>query len=250
MKKLLPLILAAFAFAVPPVLANDGLEVDLSKPDVRLDLSFKGAELLLFGAKAINSDIIVVVQGPDHNTSVRLKERVAGVWMNTDEVVFEDAPSYYALAATKPVEFILPKETLVRERIGHQNLELKASKVPENADAQTITQFRNGLVRVMVAQNLYSDKNSPIDVVGEQLFRTTLWFPANVHTGAYSVDTYLVKDNAIVLQKTTTLQVHKVGIEAEIYNFAHEHALIFGLLAILIAVVSGWSANAVFKKRG
>jgi hypothetical protein len=60
----------------------------------------------------------------------------------------------------------------------------------------------------------------------------------------------LVQDGKIQIHNTTTLQVHKVGLEAEIFSFAHDHALIYGLLAILIAVVAGWSANAVFKKRG
>jgi len=68
--------------------------------------------------------------------------------------------------------------------------------------------------------------------------------------GDYSIDTYMVIDGHIETKKTTHLEVHKVGIEAQIYNFAHQHALIYGLLAIVIAVVSGWTANAVFKKRG
>ena len=243
-------LLAALALLSAPALADEGLEIDLSKPDVRLDVSFKGSELLLFGAKDIDSDIIVLVQGPNKNTPVRLKERVAGIWMNTDEVEFADAPSYYALAATKPVDFILPKDVLQRERIGKQHMELKVAHAPEGMSKQRIDEFRQGLLRVMVSKGLYSDKNNPIEMVGKQLFRTALWFPANVHVGKYTIKTYLVKDHKIVKQKTTDLNVHKVGVEAEVYNFAHQHAWIYGILAIVIAVVSGWTANAVFKKRG
>lgn len=226
------------------------LDVDLSKPDVRLDVSFKGSELLLFGAKQTDGDIIVVVRGPEKDTSMRLKERIMGVWVNTDEVIFEKAPTYYALAATKPVEFILPKAVLEHEKIGTEYLGLKAIAAPEGADKATIQNFRAGLIRNMVRRALYSSKNSPVDLVGKQLFRTNLWFPANVHVGQYAVDTYLVQDGKIQIHNTTNLQVHKVGLEAEIFSFAHDHALIYGLLAILIAVVAGWSANAVFKKRG
>jgi len=232
-----------------PVLAN-ALDVDLSKPDVRLDVSFKGSELLLFGAKDIDADVIVVVRGPEQDTSVRLKERIAGIWVNTDEVIFEHAPTYYVVASTKPVEFILSQEILDREKIGTAHLGLTPKSAPEGANAATVQKFKDGLVRNMVAKNLYSDKIGPLDLIGKQLFRTTLWFPANVHVGDYVVDTYLVADGQIKTHKSTNLEVHKVGIEAEVYNFAHEHALIYGLLAILIAVVAGWAANAVFKKRG
>lgn len=248
MKMFLSLLALLSALAAPAL--ADGLDVDLSKPDVRLDVSFKGSELLLFGAKDSKADVIVVVRGPDQDTSIRLKERVAGIWVSTDEVIFEDAPTFYALAATKPVDFILPKEILTQERIGTAHLDLKAKSAPEGADQATIQNFRDGLLRNMIAKDLYSGKNAPIDLVGKQLFRTTLWFPANVHVGDYTVDTYLVKDNRIESQQSTQLQVHKVGIEAEVFSFAHEHALIYGLLAILIAVVSGWAANAVFRKRG
>ena len=246
---LIALPVALAALITTPVLADD-LDVDLSKPDVRLDVSFKGSELLLFGAKDINADIIVVVRGPGQDTSIRLRERVAGIWVSTDEVIFESAPTFYALAATKPIDAILPKETLLSEQIGTANLNLPIKAKPDGADAEVVQNFKDGLIRIMVDKSLYNVANNPVDLVGKQLFRTTLWFPANIHVGDYIVDTYLVADGRIQTHKSTNLEVHKVGIEAEVYSFAHEHALIYGLLAILIAVVAGWAANAVFRKRG
>jgi len=244
---LLPLL--AVVFATAPASAK-GLEVDLSRPDVRLDVSFEGADLLLFGATDHEGDIIVVVRGPNKNTSIRLKERVAGIWVSTDEVIFEGAPGFYALASSKPIDELLSADVLLQQKIGAKNLGLIAKSAPENATEATLQNFRDGLVRNMVAKNLYTGEPGKIDLLGKQLFRTDLWFPANVHVGEYVIDTYLVTDGRIATHNSTQLTVHKVGLEAEIYNFAHEHALLYGLLAILIAVVSGWTANAVFKKRG
>jgi len=244
---LLPFV--AVVFATAPALAK-GLEVDLSKPDVRLDVSFEGADLLLFGATDHEGDIIVVVRGPNKDTSIRLKERVAGIWVSTDEVIFDGAPSFYALASSKPVSDLLPTDVLLKQKIGTENLGLTAKSAPDDATADTLQNFTDGLVRNMVAKNLYTGEPGKIDLVGKQLFRTDLWFPANVHVGQYVIDTYLVSDGRIATHNSTQLNVHKVGLEAEIYSFAHEHALLYGLLAILIAVVSGWTANAVFKKRG
>ena len=244
---LLPLLIALL-FAMPA--DADDLDVDLSKPDVRLDVSFEGSELLLFGAKDLAGDVIVVVRGPAKDTSVRLKERVAGIWVNTDEVIYSDAPSFYALASSRPVEELLDEATLAAERIGTNRLGLTVKSKPEAASEQTVQAFTDGLVRNMVRKNLYTDETGQIELVGKQLFRTDLWFPANVAVGDYVVDTYLIKDGKIENKQTTHLEVHKVGVEAQVYDFAHEHALLYGLLAIVIAVVSGWSANAVFKKRG
>lgn len=232
-----------------PAFADD-LDVDLSKPDVRLDVSFEGSELLLFGAKDLEGDVIVVVRGPAKDTSVRFKERVAGVWVSTDEVIFAKAPAFYALATTRPVEDLLPPIVLKAEKIGTEHLNLDIITKPMGADGATVQNFYDGLLRNMVRKSLYTDKAGEIGLIGKQLFRTDLWFPANVSVGDYSIDTYMIIDGHIETKKTTHLQVHKVGLEASIYNFAHEHALLYGLLAVVIAVVSGWAANAVFKKRG
>jgi len=244
---LLPLL--AVLLCTVPVLADD-LDVDLSKPDVRLDVSFEGSDLLLFGAKDLAGDIIVVVRGPNHDSSVRLKERVAGIWVATDEVIFADAPSFYALATSRPVNDLLPEAVLKAERIGTGRLGLDVKYTSGAVTHGAVPNFTAGLFRNMVKRNLYTGTPGTIKLVGKQLFRTDLWFPANVSVGSYAVDTYMITQGKIETKKTTHIQVHKVGIEAQVFNFAHEHALIYGLLAIVIAVVSGWSANAVFRKKG
>lgn len=242
------LSLILFSFISMPTFASD-LDVDLSKPDVRLNVSFKGAELLLFGAKDKTGDIIVVVRGPQSDKSVRLREKIAGVWVSTDEVIFGNAPAFYAMASSRPIYEILPAAVLKTERIGTDHLELRVKSKPDGATEKTIQDFTDGLVRIMVKKDLYTDEPGVIEFVGKQLFRTDLWFPANVSVGEYTVDTYLIADGRVETKKTTHIQVHKVGIEARVYNFAHEQALIYGLLAVIIAVISGWTANAIFKKR-
>lgn len=228
----------------------DDLDVDLSRPDVRLDVSFKGSDLLLFGAKDLFGDIIIVVRGPTKNTSVRLKERIMGVWASTDEVVFAKTPSYYALASTQTITDLLPLSVLKTEQIGTKNLGLEFKKKPEGATQKTLQDFTDGLIRNMTKKNLYSTSVGQIGLIGKQLFRTNLWFPSNVSVGEYVIDTYLIVNNQIENKRTTYLDVHKVGLEAQIYNLAHEYALIYGILAILIAIISGWTANVVFRKKG
>jgi hypothetical protein len=37
-------------------------------------------------------------------------------------------------------------------------------------------------------------------------------------------------------------------VGADIYEFAHDRAAIYGLLAVLVAVLAGWAAGAVFRR--
>lgn len=243
-------LLSVFVFAAMSAFSHatlaDSLDVDLSKPEVELTTSFDGAQLLFFGVHTPGTDVIVVVRGPEKDTPVRRKERIAGIWVNSDEVMFKKVPTFYSAASTRPPEEILDAETLRKFEIGVENLNL----VPGNAiySMDDITVFSAGLLRNMQRIELFSAKIGEIKKVGKQLFRTNLWFPSNVNVGGYIVTTHLVMDGKITETKVTNILVHKTGIEAGIYNFAHDHALLYGLLAVLIAVVSGWSANAIFRK--
>ena len=73
-------------------------------------------------------------------------------------------------------------------------------------------------------------------------------FPANVPTGAYSIEVLLVQNGQVIAAQSTPMFVSKIGVGAEIYDFAHVHAAWYGLIAILIAVFAGWSAGLIFRK--
>ena len=102
--------------------------------------------------------------------------------------------------------------------------------------------------RLKKSQNLYSSSTSPISIIGGRLFRVPLTFPANVPTGEYSAEIYLFQDGKTVSAQRKTLAVRKAGIEAVIFNFAHEQSAIYGILAVIIALFAGWIAGVIFKK--
>src|SRR3546814_13493640 len=57
------------------------------------------------------ADIIVVVRGPVQSVTVREKRKIAGIWMNADSLRYRSAPSYYAVAASRPVDQLLDERT-------------------------------------------------------------------------------------------------------------------------------------------
>ena len=81
-----------------------------------------------------------------------------------------------------------------------------------------------------------------------RLFRTTVTFPANVPTGRYTVEVYLFRAGRLLSTATKPLTVRKAGIEASIFDFAHQHAAWYGIIAIVIALMAGWGAGMVFRK--
>ena len=45
-----------------------------------------------------------------------------------------------------------------------------------------------------------------------------------------------------------TLTVEKVGIEREIFDFAHNRPWTYGVLCVLLAAFTGWGASRVFRR--
>jgi uncharacterized protein (TIGR02186 family) len=238
------LILASLCVALP-IQARE-LVIDMTEDVVPITANFVGTDLLLYGASEDGGDVLVVVRGPNHEETVRRKEKKTIIWANGKEVTFESAPSFYFLASTRPLDEFLSKSVAKTEQIGYPALTLQAKDGKVEGD--NIEEFRKALIRNKQRQGLYGIGPGLVRFKGKHLFRTQLHFPANVPVGDYKIDIYLFKGDKIVNKKTMVLPVQKFGAEAFIYNFAHRHALPYGVLAILIAAVAGWLANIIFRK--
>ncbi|MHA1571492.1 MAG: TIGR02186 family protein [Alphaproteobacteria bacterium] len=227
--------------------ANAGapLVADLSEDLVAITAGFEGSDLLLFGATDGEGEVIVVVRGATSDVVVRRKARVAGIWINRDDVLFSDVPNFYHVASSAPIEEILPIDVLKGEQIGVEQLVLEPALTLE---ANEKAAFRAALVRNQQRRALYTSKVEAVSFVGGQLFRTKISFPANVQTGPYLAEVYLVDGGVIVSKTTTPLRVSKQGFEARMFSFAHDQSALYGLIAIAVALMAGWFAGFVFRK--
>jgi len=241
------LILAlAVLFPIRGDAQEQPIVADLSKHLVAITTGFAGTDVLLFGATDGPGDLVMVVRGPAMEETVRRKGRVAGlIWANQEAVTFENAPSFYHVAATGPLEEILPAPARERHEIGADLVRIQARG---GNTGETIRDFRDALIRLKTLDGLYAYRPDGIRTLANRLFRAELRFPANVPTGTYMVSVYLVRDGQVVSAEITPLVISKVGIGADIFQFAQEHSAWYGISAIVIAVVAGWIAGIAFRK--
>jgi uncharacterized protein (TIGR02186 family) len=231
--------------AGPAAAQQAPLVADISSREIAITTGFAGADLLLFGAVEGRGDIVVVVRGPRRPSTVRHKSRIAGVWMNSDSRSFAGVPAYYHVASTRPIDQVAPRAVLERYEIGEQRLNFALSPGESGEDVEA---YRDAFLRNKAQLGLYTGDNGTVEMIERRLFRTTVSFPANVPTGLYGVELYLFRDGRLISRKTTPLGVRKVGVEAEIYEYAHEHAAIYGAIAIAVALMAGWVAGAAFRR--
>ena len=242
---LVALLAVAPALAAPAAPAPEPLLVDLSSHVVAVTSGFTGASLLLFGAVEGEGDVVVVVRGPVQTELLRRRERLLGLWINRAQAAVADAPAYYRVASTRPLAAIASAAVLDRHEIGVDHL---AMRVRRRDKAVADADYRQALLRLKERAGLYATASAPVNMLGGRLFRTEMDFPANVPTGIYTVEVYLMKDGKVASAQTTPLIISKTGISAEIFDFADRHAALYGVAAVSLAMAAGWLAAAAFRR--
>ena len=225
--------------------AQDLFLGDLMDRRITITAGFNGTDVFIYGVKEGDGDVVVVFRGPPVDYSVRRKERIAGIWLNTDRVDFQGVPSFYAIAASKPLDQLMTPAAQAREDIGVAHLNLIPASDASSSDTAS---FAAALVRVKEAMGLYGSVTANISFENRPLYRGTVHFPANVTTGNYDVRVLLVRGGEVVGAQTIPLQINKGGADAWVYDRAHDQSAAYGLCAIAGALLLGWAAHLVFRK--
>ena len=226
---------------------NVPLVADLSNHLVAITTGFSGTDVLLFGATDGPGDIAVVVRGPSEAEVIRRKGRQGPIWVNAEEVAFRDVPSYYRVASSRPLAEFAPQNLLSRYQIGVENVRMN-TVADAGLEPEEVADFRKAFVRLKTESNLYDQGLGAINFMSNRLFRTELHFPSNVPTGTYLVEVYLFRDGDVTSAEIVPLNISQIGASADIFDFAHNFAPLYGIVSILLAATAGWVASVIFRR--
>jgi uncharacterized protein (TIGR02186 family) len=248
---LLALATATVRAAEPP--PSDEVVSDISTREIAIKPNFAGIEILIFGGVDFSTrpapntatyDVIVVVRAPDQAIVARRKRRMVGIWVNGRGQTFPAVPGFYAVLSTRPLRAITSEETLKSLGIGLGNLDFGTGAKGDKNEAA----FRSAVIDLKERQKLFQVDDDGVAFIGRSLFRTSVDLPANVPIGRYTADVYLFRDGQIVSQNQSTLKVNKVGFEQVVYLLAFRYPFIYGLIAVVIAVIAGLIGWVAFRR--
>lgn len=236
----------------PSSSAQESVVTGLSTDRIALTARYEGSEILVFGAIRRDApnppgtpspDVIVTLKGPPKSVIIRRKERMLGIWLNTEAVRVRGAPSYYAVAATRPLAGLLTETERLRHQIG---MDQAARRVEGVAGLTDTGDFTRALSRIRYGQGLYSQQDGGVSLAEETLFQARFDLPANLVEGDYDAEFFLVRDRQVISSANTIITVEKAGVERWLYNLAQRSPFLYGLLAVGLALACGWLANAAF----
>lgn len=243
-------------FLAPLLAAADKplLVPDVSARQVQIRYSFTGAQLLLFGAVVYPGgrppdrqvDIAVVLRGPVQPILVREKQKIAGIWMNADSDRFRSAPSFYAVASSRPIHEFLDERTSAIYELGLHNLQLSpgGGALPEKE-----RRFEAGLLDLRSRRNLYQEDPHGVEIAGGVLYRAVITIPSQVPVGTYTAETFLIDRHKVIAAATRDIQINKSGFERYVALAARRHRFVYGLACVLLSLGLGWAAGAAFRRR-
>jgi uncharacterized protein (TIGR02186 family) len=224
---------------------------EISQHEVQVRQGFRGAELLLFGAiltpegarAGRDYDIVVVLKGPTAPIMLREKSRVAGIWINAGSNEFRSAPSYFAVASSRPIKQIVDDKTAAIFELGLPWLQLSPAGAIEPVEQ---ARYSAGLVDLMARKGLFREDQRGVSVKEQVLYQARIGLPSNVQTGTYTAETFAVARGRVVASAISKVEVRKAGFEGAVAQFSLRHSFLYGLMAIALAVIMGWLAGRVF----
>jgi uncharacterized protein (TIGR02186 family) len=235
--------------------AAERLVASLTNHRVMITSNYTGVELVLFGSVEPETlavrrgpyDIVATITGPRETLRTRRKQRVLGIWVNTQARTFVDPPSYLAVLASRPLDAITSAENLRRLKLGIAN-----TPFPElvNNDIGEVSNdpFRAALIDLMRERGLYSEEPNAVTFLTSTLFSAAIALPAQVPTGNYTVDVKLFADGILIARTDSAFEIAKVGFEQFVVTAARDHGLLYGLATAMMALLTGWIASVAFRR--
>jgi uncharacterized protein (TIGR02186 family) len=239
-----------FFFSGP---VQGALTTEVTPQNIPINLFYHGAKLNIKGESNAGDDLIIRISSEPMDAHMKFKGKAAGLfWMKMGDISFEHVPGVYLVASTGNLDNLLQKDELVKEGIGFEAIKASA-KVETSAPDMDAGRWIEEFVKFKQAENLYriqeGEITRPQGTSGNQ-YQLDIDWPFQAAPGTYSIEVLEVQDGKVTDRSETSLTVARSGIVAQLSNLAFNQPAVYGIIAIVVAMASGFAVGALFKKGG
>jgi len=227
--------------------------IDTIQPQkIYIDSFFSGQKVDVRAVVPFGAKVVLRILGPKENLVLMKKGRVAGLWMNVEQVHFQSIPKVYFLWTSEKLSALGSKETLKVMKIDYLSF-LSGSLQNKNREEESL--LVNELIKLKEADNLYNIFEGAIQI---KTLEKGVWnranaileLPAKIYPGTYTLELIAFKEGKGRLVQASTIEVKLVGFPALVSNLAARKGLLYGTLAVIIATFSGLIIGIIFSARG
>ena len=106
-------------------------------------------------------------------------------------------------------------------------------------------EFEEALLTEKTEKNVFFENPVKINFLNDHFFRARFDVPPSAPTGEYKIRSFLIKDGNLLAKDLDLLKVEQVGLNAFIFNAAHDYSLLYALICIILALFSGWLVSVL-----
>ena len=210
---------------------------------------FNGTKITVNAIIPECTGVIVKLLGKDEEMVLNKKGKKAFIWLNVSQVTVKNAPSIYILNTTGNLDDLCSDEIQEKELLGYNSLEGKISF--ESTLPLSGIEF-DEFLKLKESKGNYSINNNAVissDSAGKKILAATLEIPSFISADTYDVVIYCFDEGKLIAKSDIKLLIEKVGLPLLITNLAHNSPAIYGILAIIVAMIAGSTIGLVFTKK-
>ena len=248
----IPIIIMIVSFIWHPQLANSKVSVTTkNEPNlIAIGAFFNGTHLFVSGKAGIENGVVVLVSGKQEELTLKKKGKALGLlWMNLGDVHIKHVPNIYILYSSKANMASTASSPNNWEKLGIGFDYLKKEMTVEAPLAER-DGLANEFLKLKQKQGLYAFHPDKISFEQknetEKSFTAGIWIPPRIPIGAYQITVMEIHNGQIVDTSKHELKVKEEGIPLLMSSLAFNHSLLYGFLAVLIAVVAGLAMDFFF----
>jgi len=243
------LLLASLGSLPQDAVPSDGgasIAAHLPKAEILVTSDYHGERLLIYGMASPDTDVVVKLSSKRESVTYSRKGRVGLFWFSVGKVTFTNVPSMFKTKSTKPLDDILFPEEQIKYSLGKRGL-IASIGTPDPATPPFLIEE---MISTRVEDRLYSFHEGEVKRVKGNMFETSFYWPPKAPPGAYQIDTLAVRGGKVIGVDSELVKVEKVGVEAWVSGLASANGLLYGLIAVVVAMVSGLLVGLIFRGMG
>lgn len=225
------------------------LSLKLEPQVVQIGAFYNGTTVEVQGSIPADAEALVRVVGDREELHLKKKGKAGGLlWMNTGDVTFRNAPKVFMLYTSKETAKNIESPQL---GLGFAVLQNQVEISPADGDNDFL--FKE-FVRLKYNEGLYTRNYDVlqygISENGMKSLQTALQISPRMQPGSYTVELIVIRDGKVVGKVSEPLKIKQVGFPAQLSALAFGHSLLYGVLAVLIAIAAGLLSGVLFKGKG
>lgn len=220
-------------------------------------LSKRSQPLTITGPVPEGAQIILKIVSPAKEFKLNKSGKGLGfVWLPISHADVKKLSGMYALLSSGKISGMLSADQQQASGLTpdyqeiYNQAEVHYKEPPKGDTAAALKkEYIAGLIKILEQGGLYQVKEDAIRLSGNQ-FTARIMHPADAPLGEYQVACYAVKEGKAQLLTQEKFQVKQTGLAEWLTHQAGSNAVVYGIMAAIIAVLAGVFVGLIFKKGG